>query len=49
MSWQIGSLSYVIPAQAGIQGKRRAFLLGPRFRGDDGKCFTLLGFRFNPC
>ncbi len=27
----------VIPAQAGIQGKRRAVTLGPRFRGDDEK------------
>ena len=48
MSWQIKLLSYVIPAQAGIQGKRRAFPLGPRFRGDDGQCFTLLGSRFSP-
>jgi hypothetical protein len=31
----VGDIYFVIPAKAGIQGKRRALALGPCFRRDD--------------
>jgi hypothetical protein len=39
MAVQAKSSNLVIPAKAGIQGKRRAVPLDPRFRGGDERLF----------